>query len=89
MATADKIKARIIEIAARSKNVPLSDIEWVMNQLKQFGEVEISGNSHLIMWRYETAIFSICTHHKGTKQIKPIYVKSFLYAMIETGWYEE
>lgn len=88
MADAKKIRARIVEIATRPQNVTLADIEWVMGQLGQFGHVEVSGNVHMKLWRFEDAIFSVCTHRGGGKQIKAIYVRNFLNAMIKTGWYE-
>lgn len=88
MASAEKIRARILEIADRPKNVTLADIEWVMNQLKQFGEVEVTGNVHQKLWCFDGELFSVCPHHKGSKQLKQAYVKEFLNAMIKTGWYE-
>jgi hypothetical protein len=88
MASVEKIKTRILQIAAKPKNVTLGDIEWVMNQLKQFGKVDESGNVHQRVWCFDGALFSVCPHHKGSKQLKPAYVKEFLNAMIKTGWYE-
>jgi hypothetical protein len=88
MASEEKIKARILGIAVKPKNVTLADIEWVMNQLKQFGEVVVSENVHRKVWCFDGALFSVCPHHKGNKQLKPAYVKDFLNAMIKTGWYE-
>jgi hypothetical protein len=89
MAVADKIKARISEIADRPKNVTLTDIEWVMNQLRQFGNVEVSSNGHWRLYCLDGEAFSVCPHHKGSKQIKPCYVSNFLNVMIKTGWYEK
>ena len=88
MASVEKIKTRILQIAAKPKNVTLGDIEWVMSQLNQFGEVTESRNVHRIVWCIDGALFSVCPHHKGGKQLKVAYVKAFLNAMIETGWYE-
>jgi hypothetical protein len=88
MASAEKIKAKILEIAARPNNVTLADIEWVMNQLRQFGEVDLSENVHRKVWCFDGALFSVCPHHKGSKQLKRAYVREFLNAMIRTGWYE-
>lgn len=88
MASAEKIRFRIREIASRPRNVTLGDIEWVMNQLAEFEEVEVVGNEHRKAWSLGGCTFSVCTHHRGAKQIKPVYVKSFLNAMIGTGWYE-
>ncbi len=88
MASAEKIKSKIRAIAASPNNVTMSDIDWVMNQLRQFGEVVVTSNVHQKVWCFEGVIFSVCPHHKGQKQIKPAYVKNFLNAMVKTGWYE-
>jgi hypothetical protein len=82
------IRARIREIADRPKNVTLADIEWVMNQLEQFEPFKVVGNVHRKAWSSQDVTFSVCTHHKGRKQIKPIYVSHFLNAMMKIGWYE-
>jgi hypothetical protein len=88
MAAAEKIRERILEIANRPNNVTLADIDWVMNQLKQFGKVIATQNVHRKVWCFEGALFSVCPHHKGRKQLKPAYVNEFLKAMMKTGWYE-
>lgn len=88
MPSAEKIRSRIHEIASKPKNVTLGDIEWVMNQLRDFEEITVVGNEHRKAWTIDDVTFGVCTHHRGAKQIKPVYVKSFLNAMIETGWYE-
>ncbi len=89
MASEEKIRERIREIAGRKNNVVVADIDWVMNQLKQFGDVSVeTENVHMKMWRFNDAIFSICTHTKGGRQLKSAYVKSFLNAMMKTGWYD-
>ena len=88
MASEEKIRARILEIAEKPKNVTLADIDWVMNQLKRFGDVDVSENVHRKVWCFEGALFSVCPHHKGSKQLKPAYVNEFLNAMMKTGWYE-
>ena len=88
MASEEKIRHRISEIASRPKNVPISDIEWVMNQLKSFGTVIFSENEHRKVWCFDGTLFSVCPHHKGNKQLKLPYVQDFLKAMMKTGWYE-
>lgn len=89
MASEEKIRARIREIADSPTNVTLKDIEWVMERLKQYGDVGESANEHQKLFFFNGAQFGLCTHRKGSKQLKPIYVKHFLNAMIKTGWYEE
>jgi hypothetical protein len=88
MASAEKIRLRIRQIASRPRNVTLGDIEWVMNQLRDFEDITVVGNEHRKAWTIRDETFGVCTHHRGVKQIKPAYVKSFLNAMINTGWYE-
>ena len=88
MASADKIRERIREIGSHPKNVSVSDIEWVMGQLANFTGVRLTTNVHAHIWTVDGETFSVCTHHKGSKQLKPVYVKNFLNAMIKTGWYE-
>ena len=89
MASEEKIRERIREIAGRKNNVDAADIDWVMNQLKQFGNVSVeTENVHIKMWRFDDEIFSICPHTKGGCQLKPVYVKNFLNAMMNTGWYD-
>lgn len=89
MATEEKIRARIREIAGRKNNVDVADIDWVMNQLRQFGDVAVENeNAHMKLWRFNDQMFSVCTHTQGSRHIKPIYVKSFLNAMANEGWYE-
>lgn len=89
MVSQEKIRNRIREIARRKNNVDESDIEWVMNQLKQYGGVSLTENVHMKMWVFNDEIFSICTHTKGGRHLKPVYVKNFLNAMAKTGWYED
>jgi hypothetical protein len=88
MASEEKIRARIREIGDSPKNVTLADIEWVMERLKQYGDVDESNNEHQKLFHFGGESFGICTHRKGSKQLKPAYVKNFLNAMIKTGWYE-
>jgi hypothetical protein len=88
MASADKIRARIREIANRQKNVTLSEIEWVMSHLGQFAKVTLLKNVHAHLWTIDGETFTVCIHNRGSKQLKPVYVKSFLNAMVNTGWYE-
>lgn len=91
MADIEKIRGVISEIALRRKNVSAEEIERVVNQLKQHGfSVRPSRKTpHGVLYGIGSVRFSVCTHHKGSKQIKPAYVDAFLDAMIELGLYEE
>jgi len=88
MATEDKIRQEIRAIAQRRKNVRLEEIEWVINQLRTFGTVSIRENDHQRMYSFNGHRFGVCTHHPGA-QINHAYVRGFLLAMSDAGWYED
>jgi hypothetical protein len=90
MSSVEKIKRSIREIAGRKQNVTGAEIHrLVMGQMKDHCIVSCVENDHQRMYAIDGVRFGICTHHPGTKQIKAIYVKQFLRAMAETGWYED
>ena len=70
------------------KTSPSLKIERLMNQLKEHATVASVENDHQRMYSVDGVRFGICTHHPGSKQIKSAYVKEFLRAMSDTGWYE-
>ena len=84
-----RIREKIAEIAGRRRNVTLDEIQWVVNQLNAFLDVGVRENDHMKLFTVGGRRFSICTHKKGSKQIKRVYVDNFLNAMIDLGWYEE
>lgn len=89
MATEEKVREFIAEIAGRQKNVTESEIKWVVDQLESLGrEVWRVSNEHQVMYCVDGAQFGVCTHHKGGKQIKSCYVRRFLTAMSDIGLYE-
>ena len=85
----DKIKNTIKDIAGRRKNVTLAEIDWVATRLKQFHAVVRKENEHAVRYRVDGQRFGVCTHHRGSKQIKACYVDDFITAMIDLGWYDE
>ena len=87
MAKLEAIKESICEIAGRPKNVTAKEIEKLTESLKQ--PVSIRANSHAMLCTVNDISFSICTHNRGSKQIKPEYVKEFLKAMIELELYDK
>lgn len=90
MATEEKIRAFILEISKRPNNVTADEIKWVVNQLENLGlDTWSETNGHQVMYSIEGEQFGVCTHHKGGKQIKRCYVREFLTAMINIGWYED
>jgi len=91
MATLEKVKEKISEIAGRRKNTTASEIEWVVNQLQQHGfDVrEPRRTRHGVLYGVGPARFMVCTHNPGSKQVKACYIDDFLNAMLELGLYEE
>ena len=89
MADISHIKEKIAEIAQRRKNVELSDIAWVVNQLEKNGyPVSQRSNDHATLFRIEKRQFSVCHHNRGSKQVKVCYVDAFLDVMEDLGLYE-
>ena len=90
MAELGKIRERICELAKRKKNVRLGDIEWVVNNLALNGyKTRKARNEHQVIFTVEGTKLGVCTHHTGRSQVKPVYVKEFLNAMIDLGLYDE
>jgi hypothetical protein len=90
MADIKRIRARISELAQRQKNVELSEIRWVVNQLGANGyAVSERSNDHNTIFKVNGRRFGVCHHNPGGKQIKACYVKEFLDAMVDVGLYED
>lgn len=89
MADIRHIRARILDIAQRRKNVELQDIQWVVNHLGKNGyRVSSKSNQHQYLFRVNARRFGVCHHNPGSKQIKPCYVDEFLDAMADLDLYE-
>jgi hypothetical protein len=89
MADISHIKERIAEIGQRRKNVELSDIQWVVEHLGMNGySVGHRSNQHATLFRIGERQFSVCHHHRGSKQIKVCYVDDFLDVMEDLDLYE-
>lgn len=90
MAEIEKIQERIRELAGRRKNVKLTEIAWVVSQLKQNGfDAGARNNGHQTLFSIGSVRFGVCSHNPGSSQVKACYVDGFLDAMIEIGLYEE
>ena len=92
MADLERVKAKIAEIAQRQNNVEIDEIEWIVDQLRPFypeGAVKARDARHGRLFRVDTKIFNISPHNPGSKQVKSCYVRAFLAAMVDLGWYEE
>jgi hypothetical protein len=82
----ERIRARIAKINQGPRSVLFSDIEWVMNHLRDdLGyPVTISGNNkHYTYVVADLKPFQVCDHHRGQKELKVCYVKNFLNRMTE------
>jgi hypothetical protein len=90
MADITRIKAKILELAQREKNVALSEIEWVTDQLRQNGyDVKSREARHGKLFRVGSQRFMVNYHSKGNAQVKAYSVQDFISAMVELGLYEE
>jgi hypothetical protein len=91
MAALEKVRERICQIAEHRNNTTTSDIEWVVNQLREHGfQVrEPRRTRHGVLYGVGPVRFMVCTHNPGSKQVKGCYVDDFLNAMMELGLYEE
>jgi hypothetical protein len=95
MATIEKVRERISQISTQRKNTTPSDIEWVVRQLGQNGyDVRIRVTDHSTLYTVGDVTlnlyrrFNVCTHNRGSKQVKSCYVDEFLNAMVDLGLYE-
>ncbi len=92
MESVERIRSKIAEIARRQNNSTIDEIEWVIDQLRPFypeGAVKVREARHGRLFRVDTKIFNISPHNPGSKQVKSCYVRAFLAAMSDLGWYEE
>ena len=89
MADLARIQTVIADIAQRGKNVRLSEIEWVVEQLRQLGyEVSSREARHGKLFRVDSQRFMVNHHNPGRNKIKAYSVQDFVNAMIELGLYE-
>lgn len=90
MASIDKVSERIAEIAQHRKNTTASEIDWVVDRLKDLGfDVRTPRKTrHGLLYGIASERFQICTHNPGSKQVKACYVDDFLNSMAELGLYE-
>jgi hypothetical protein len=90
MATLEKIKERIGELAGRRSNVTLSEIEWVVKQLAGHGYRTSSRDAkHGKLFGVGTQRFMVNYHNPGNTQVKSYSLDNFLDAMIELGLYDD
>lgn len=90
MSSIEKVVEKIAEIAQHRKNTTASEIDWVIDHLKQHGfDVRTPRKTrHGVLYGIADQRFQICIHNPGNKQVKVCYVDDFLDAMAELGLYE-
>jgi len=91
MASVDRIKAEIAEIARRPKAVRLEEIERIVSQLQGIGyEVSARTATHGRLFRIgENPPFMVARPNSGDSHIRSVYVRVFLEAMITLGLFED
>ena len=89
MGPEERLREAIREISQRRKNVTIDDILRVVRALEGTYTVKTRDTGHGVLIRVDSQIFHICTHHKGSKQVKATYVDDFLDAMSALGLYED
>ncbi len=86
----EHIKRAIAAIAVRPKAVGFDEIVRVVRQLAELGWSAKwrKGNE---TWIFYVAgeKFTVCEHNRGSANLKPVYVKNFLKAMINLELYED
>ena len=86
---AERVRSAIRDIANKRNNVAVEEIEWVVSQLANYHSVTRKEGPHGVRFRVDGQRFGVCTHHRGSKQVKACYVDDFVSAMIELGWFDE
>jgi hypothetical protein len=91
MASIDKVKSAIADIAQRRKNVTIEEINWVADQLRMHGFKvrEPRKAKHGYLYGIGSQRFMVNSHNPGSKQVKSYSVDAFISGMIELGLYEE
>jgi len=89
VADLERIKRDIAEIAEHPKSVTLSKITRIADQLKMIGwEVSYRKTNETWVFYIQGEAFNICDHHRGSSQLKQVYVRKFLGAMINLRLHE-
>jgi hypothetical protein len=89
MATLERIRRDIAELATRPRSVRLDEIERIVTHLGQLGySVNVRQVRHGRLFRVEDKLFGATQHNPGSSQIRECYVRNFLEMMEELGLYE-
>jgi hypothetical protein len=85
----DKVKEAIRGLAHRTANVEIEELIGIVESLGPLGySVRVRKANHGALLAIDDQRVNVCFHNRGSKQLKPVYVRQFLRAMIELGLYE-
>lgn len=86
-----RIQDQIRSMEGRPNNVGESEITKIVEKLREDHGLDAgfrnTGHGKICWIGKHT--FSICTHNRGSKQLKACYVKAFIKAAMEAGIYED
>jgi hypothetical protein len=91
MASLDRIKADIADLAQRPNAVRFEEIERIIDQLQRIGyEVSARQATHGKLFRVgKNQPFMAARPNSGDSHIRSVYVRVFLEAMITLGLFED
>lgn len=89
MPTEADIREQIQQIAQSPRNVRLDDIRRVVKGLGAFHQTSERRAKESVLFRVEDRVFSVCAHNRNDQHLKVCYVRGFLDAMEDLGWYDE
>ncbi len=81
-----RIKEAIADIAQRPRSVQFSEIDWVMNHLRDdlsYAMKRTGQDQHFTYVIGDLPPFQVCSHNAGRKEVKPVYVHKFLARMAD------
>jgi hypothetical protein len=91
MADLKRIQEQILSMEGRPNNVEESEITRILRKLRDEHGIDAGwrDTGHGKSCWIGNSTFSICTHNRGSKQLKACYVKAFIKATMEAGIYDE
>lgn len=86
----ERIKEAIRDVADRPRSVALDELKRIVDQLQMAGYSARyrRGTKHWVFY-VGGEIITVSDHNPGSSQLKPVYVRKFLGAMIELGLLED
>ena len=90
MATIERIKADIAELANRPNGVEFDELTRIVRQLGEVGySIQMKPGKHSYLLRVNDQRATVCKHNPRRKHLKPAYVREFLDMMTALGLFEE